>query len=76
VSAIGGGCFVVHRTATWYFGRDGPGRLGQRPYGAAFVPPLRSHPALMLALGFGPLLFVLIPVLESWRFARRYQPMG
>jgi SdpI/YfhL protein family len=42
----------------------------------AFFLPLQSHPALTLALGFGPLLFVLIPVLESWHLARSYQPKG
>ncbi len=36
--------------------------------------PLRSHAALTLALGFAPLVFVVIPVVESWRFARRYPP--
>ena len=39
---------------------------------ASFLLPLQSHPAITLLLGFAPLAFVLIPVLESWRFARRY----
>jgi hypothetical protein len=34
--------------------------------------PLRAHPALALVLGFGPLVFILIPLVESYRFARRY----
>lgn len=40
----------------------------------SFFLPLRSHPALALTFGFAPLVFVLIPVVESWRFARRYRP--
>jgi hypothetical protein len=36
--------------------------------------PLRSHTALTLTLGYTPLIFILIPVLESWRFARNYPP--
>jgi hypothetical protein len=39
-----------------------------------FFLPLRSNTALALALGFAPLVFVLIPVFESYRFARRYRP--
>jgi hypothetical protein len=41
---------------------------------ASFFLPLRSNTGLTLALGFAPLVFVLIPVLETWRFARRYRP--
>ena len=40
----------------------------------SFFLPLQSHTGLTLTLGFAPLIFVLIPVLESWRFARRYRP--
>src|SRR5258708_2228688 len=36
--------------------------------------PLQSHTALTLTLGFAPLVFILIPVVEAWRFARRYWP--
>lgn len=36
--------------------------------------PLQSNTALTLVLGFGPLAFVLIPLLESWRFAQRKFP--
>lgn len=36
--------------------------------------PLQSNPGLALLLGFGPLVFVLIPAIESWRYARRCQP--
>jgi hypothetical protein len=39
---------------------------------SVFFLPLQPHPALTLLVGFAPLLFVLIPVIESWRFARRY----
>jgi SdpI/YfhL protein family len=38
----------------------------------SFFLPLRAHAGLTLVLGFGPLVFVLIPVIETWRFARRY----
>jgi len=40
----------------------------------SFFLPLQSHTALALTLGFAPLIFILIPVLESWRFARQYRP--
>jgi hypothetical protein len=40
----------------------------------SFFLPLQSNTALTLALGFSPLVFILIPVLQSWRFARRYRP--
>lgn len=36
--------------------------------------PLRSNIGLTLILGFAPLVFILIPMLQSWRFARRYRP--
>jgi hypothetical protein len=36
--------------------------------------PLRTNTALTLILGFGPLLLVLAPVLQTWRFARHFQP--
>src|SRR4051812_28405941 len=39
-----------------------------------FFLPLQSHIGLTLAMGFAPLIFVLIPVFEAWRFARRYRP--
>src|SRR4051812_43023162 len=39
-----------------------------------FFLPLHSHPAMTLVVGFAPLLLILIPLLQSWRFARRYQP--
>ncbi|QOV87444.1 SdpI family protein [Humisphaera borealis] len=42
----------------------------------SFFLPLRSNTALALVLGFAPLVFILIPVFESWRFARRYRPRG
>lgn len=42
----------------------------------SFFLPLQSHAGLALTLGFAPLIFILIPVLASWRFARRYRPRG
>lgn len=39
--------------------------------GCLFLP-LRSHPALALVAGFAPLVCVLAPAVEAWRFARRY----
>ncbi len=39
----------------------------------SFFLPLQSRPALALVLGIAPLIFVLIPAWESWRFARRYE---
>lgn len=40
----------------------------------AFFLPLQAHPAWALTLGFAPLFFVLMPAIQSWRFARRYPP--
>jgi len=40
----------------------------------SFFLPLQSRTGLTLVLGFGPLIFILIPVVEAWRFARRYRP--
>ncbi len=40
----------------------------------SFFLSLQSHTGLTLTLGLAPLIFVLIPVFESWRFARRYRP--
>jgi len=37
---------------------------------ASFFLPLQSHPRLTWVLGFGPLVFILIPILQTWRFAR------
>lgn len=39
---------------------------------ACFLLPLRQHTSLTLTLGFAPLIFLLIPAWQSWRFARRY----
>ena len=41
---------------------------------AALFLPLRSRPGLALFLGFAPLVLVLVPVVETWRFARRRWP--
>ena len=38
----------------------------------SFFLPLQGNAALTLVLGFAPLIFILIPLLETWRFARRY----
>lgn len=32
--------------------------------------PLQTHPARALFLGFTPLIFILIPILQTWRFAK------
>jgi hypothetical protein len=34
---------------------------------------LQSHPGLTLFLGFGPLVFILIPVLQAWAYARNFR---
>ena len=39
---------------------------------AAYFVPLNNNPTLTLAAGIAPLAFVLIPMFESWRFARRW----
>ena len=39
---------------------------------AALTIPLQTRPVLALLLGFAPLVFVLIPTLDTWNFARRY----
>ncbi|WP_254510169.1 SdpI family protein [Anatilimnocola floriformis] len=39
----------------------------------SFFLPLQANPSLALALAFLPLVFVLIPAWESWRFARQYR---
>lgn len=40
---------------------------------ACFFLPLQSHTALTLILGFAPLICVLAPCLQAWRFARHYR---
>ena len=40
----------------------------------SFFLPLQSNTALTLTLGFAPLLFILIPLFQCRRFARRYRP--
>jgi hypothetical protein len=39
----------------------------------SFFLPLRGNAGLALVMGFAPLVLILIPVVESWRFARRYR---
>lgn len=38
----------------------------------AIFLPLQRQPLVTLLFGFAPLIFILIPVFESWRFARRF----
>lgn len=38
---------------------------------AALFLPLQSNVGLALLLGFAPLVFILIPILATWRFAQR-----
>jgi uncharacterized membrane protein len=38
----------------------------------AMFLPLQPHPRATLFIGFAPLIVVFIPVLETWRFARRF----
>jgi hypothetical protein len=38
---------------------------------AAYFLPLDNNPTLTLVAGLAPLAFVLVPVLETWRFAKR-----
>ncbi len=40
----------------------------------SFFLPLQSHTWLTVVLGFAPLIFLLLPVVEAWRFARRFWP--
>jgi hypothetical protein len=41
--------------------------------GVATLPfPLQRHPLLALLFGFAPLVFVLIPAIDTWYYARRY----
>jgi hypothetical protein len=41
---------------------------------ASFWLPLESHPGWAITLGIAPLVFVLLPGFETWRFARCYEP--
>lgn len=41
---------------------------------ACFFLPLQANTGLTLTLGFVPLIFVLIPAFESWRYARKFRP--
>lgn len=40
--------------------------------GCLFLP-LQSHPSLAVTVSLAPLMSVLIPVWQTWRFARRYR---
>ena len=61
--------FGGRRLAAWSFALIAVGV-------ASFFLPLQSHTGLTLTLGFAPLVFVLAPVVETWRFARRYRRRG
>ena len=39
---------------------------------ATFFLSLAENPPAALTIGFAPLIFVLAPAVESWRFARRH----
>jgi hypothetical protein len=39
---------------------------------AAFFVPLQRHPIMTILFGVAPLIFVFIPMIESWRFAKNY----
>jgi hypothetical protein len=39
---------------------------------ATLAVPLQTRPVMALLFGFVPLVFVLIPVVDTWQFARRY----
>ena len=39
---------------------------------AAYFVPMSNNTTVIILVGLLPLLFVLIPVIETWRFARRY----
>jgi hypothetical protein len=40
---------------------------------ACFFLPLRAHSVLTIMAGLAPLLFVFVPAIEAWRFARKYE---
>lgn len=40
---------------------------------ATFFLRLKANTGLTLVLGFAPLIFVLMPAFESWRFAQKFQ---
>jgi uncharacterized membrane protein len=42
---------------------------------AALFVPLQDNSTLTLVIGFAPIVFVLIPAFESWRFAKRFGNM-
>lgn len=39
----------------------------------SFFLPSQGHAALALGFGFGPLVFLLVPLIQAWRFARRFR---
>jgi hypothetical protein len=58
-------CYGGKRLAVWAIPLIGVGVV-------ALFLPLQGKTGLTLVLGFAPIIFILIPVLEAWRFARRY----
>lgn len=40
---------------------------------ACFFMHLNHQAGLAIFIGVAPLIFIFIPILETWRFARRYQ---
>ena len=44
--------------------------------GATLLIPLQTRPFLALLFGLTPLVFILVPVLDTWQFARRYAENG
>ena len=39
----------------------------------ALFLPLRTHPGWTIVFGFAPLVFVIVPAAEAWKFARNYR---
>lgn len=39
----------------------------------ALFLPLKSHPAMAIAVAVVPMIFVFIPVIATWRFAWRFE---
>ncbi len=39
----------------------------------SLLVPLVSRPIVAILLGLGPLMFIFVPAIQTWRFARRYE---
>jgi len=57
--------FAAKRMMLWSPGLIGVGLL-------ALFLPLGAHPGWALILAFAPLVLVVVPAIEAWRFAKRY----